>query len=90
MRRSARLRIAEYRNGIRIVAAELVGIDVELDHFRAGRREHPVVGDLPAGVAADEEHEIGFGERAIGAVARIRARHADRQRMRIDASPPWR
>ena len=41
----------------------------------------PVVGDLAAGVAADEEDQVGLGDDAVGAPARIRAGHARRQRV---------
>jgi hypothetical protein len=44
-------------------------LDIELDDARSHRREYPIVGHLPAGVAADKEHEVGFRQRAIGAVA---------------------
>jgi hypothetical protein len=78
------LGVAEDRRDVGVVAAELGWIDVELDDPASGRREHPVVGDLPAGVAADEEHEVGFRQRAVGAVARIGAGDADRERVSVD------
>ena len=78
------LGVAEDRHRIGIVAAQLLRIDVELDDLGAGWRKHPVVGDLAAGAAADEEDQVGFRQRAVGAVARIGARHAGRQGMVVD------
>ena len=63
------LGVAEDRHGVGIVPAQLLRIDVELDDLRSEARKHPVVGDLAARVTADEEDQVRFGERAIGAVA---------------------
>ena len=65
----------------RIIAAQLFRVDVELDRGDARLRDLPVRGELSAGVAAGEEHEIGLGDDAVGAPARIGSRHADVQRM---------
>jgi hypothetical protein len=64
-----RLRIAGERDAVRIIAAQLTAVDVELDHGRALARDLPIERDHAAGAAADEEHDVGLGHRLVGACA---------------------
>ena len=65
----------------RIVAAERLGIDVDLDRRRADLRHRPEMRGHAAGLAADEADEIGAVDHPVGALARIGADDADRERM---------
>ena len=65
----------------RVVAADLGRIDVELDDRRARRRNAEVERELAAAVAADEEHQVGPAQDAVGALARVVARRPHRQRV---------
>ncbi len=78
-RRQRRLGVPLQPHLHRVVAADLGRIDVELDDRRALRRNAEVVRHLPAGVAADEEHQVGPAEDAVGALARVVARRPHRQ-----------
>ena len=65
----------------RVVAPQLLAVDVEL-HGRGALRRNPVaVGDLAAGMAADEEHQVCLAQDSVGALARVIPRHAHRQGM---------
>ena len=66
----------------RIVAAERLRIDVDLDRRRADLRHRPEMRGHAAGLGADEADEVGAVDDPVGALARIGADHADRQRMR--------
>ena len=66
----------------RIIAAERFRLDVDLDRRRADLRHRPEMRGHAAGLGADEADEIGAVDRAVGALARIAADDADRQRMR--------
>ena len=64
-----------------IVAADLLGIDIELDDARSGGRNAVVMGDLTAAMTADEKDQVGLSENLVGAGARIGTGHANRQRV---------
>ena len=57
--RERRLRVAETRGLQRIVAAERLGIDVDLDRRHADLRHRPEMRRHAAGLAADEADEVG-------------------------------
>ena len=66
----------------RIIAAERFRLDVDLDRRRADLRHRPEMRGHAAGLGADEADQIGAVDGAVGALARIAADDADRQRMR--------
>ena len=80
-RRQRRLCVALQPHPHRVIAADLGRIDVELDDRRTRRRNAEVERELPAGVAADEEHQVGPAQDAVGALARVVARRPHRQRV---------
>ena len=59
-----------------VAAAQFRGVNVNLDDGSAGQGDAPVEGDLAAGVAADKEGEVGFGDDFVGAPAGIGAADA--------------
>ena len=65
----------------RIVQAERLRIDVDLDRRRADLRHRPEMRGHAAGRGADEADQIGRVDDLVGALARIGADHAARQRM---------
>src|SRR6266699_3117926 len=64
-----------------IIPSNRFGVDVDLDGRRADLRHRPEMRGHAAGLAADEADEIGAVDHAIGALARIGADDADRERM---------
>ena len=74
-------RVGQQAHGNWKRAPKLGRVYVKLDDPSASPRELPRVGDLFAGVAANEEHQVGLGQHAIGAFARVDARGAHSQRM---------
>ena len=80
-RRKGSLRVALQPNLHCVVAADLLGIDVELDRRRALRRNTKVEGQLAAGVAADEEHQVRLTQDPVRTLAQVVARRADGQRV---------
>ena len=71
--------IAVQTDGGGIVAADLLGIDIELDDARSGGRNAVVMGNLAAAMTADEKDQVGLSENLVGAGARIGTGHTDRQ-----------
>ena len=67
--------------GVGVMAPQLLRIDVDLDHRCARLWDGPVPRDLTTGLAADETHEVGLKDGAVGALALIQAHHADGKRM---------
>src|SRR5580704_13716456 len=67
---------------LRTVAAQGFGIDVDLDRRDPDLRHGPEVRGHAARLGADEEDEIGHGDDAIRALARIAADHPHREGMR--------
>src|SRR5262249_24123556 len=65
----------------RIIAASRLRIDANLDRRRADLRHRPEMRGHAAGLGADEAHEIGAIDHAVGALARIGADDADRKWM---------
>ena len=79
--RERRFGIAVDERFQRIVAAQAFRLDVDLDRARADLRHRPEMRGHAAGLAADEAHEVGLVHGPVGALARVGADNADRQRM---------
>ena len=76
-----RLRVADEPCRVRVAAPDLQRIGVDLHDLRVERRHGPVQRDLVAGIAADEQHEIGAVHDAVGRRRGIAAGDTGRQPM---------
>ena len=65
----------------RVVPPELLGVDIELDDRRPYPGEPPAIRHLAAGLAPDEENEVGIKHRPVRGLAGIYADDAHRERM---------
>ena len=87
--RQRRLRIAHQTERVPVAAAKLQRIDVDLHHLGVQRRNAPGVRHLIAGVAADEQHQVGLVHDLVGGRRGIVARATNRQAMpRRDHTAP--
>ena len=87
--RQRRLRIAHQAERVRVAAAELQRIDVDLHHLGVERRNAPGVRHLIAGVAADEQHKVRLVHDLVGGRRGIVSRATNRQAMpRRDHAAP--
>ena len=75
-----RLGIADHPDRIRIAAPDFERVGVDLHDLCRERRNHPIKGDLIAGIAADIQDQIGRMNDAVGRRCGIAAGHADMQR----------
>src|SRR5262249_48659036 len=73
--------VAVDRSLERIVPSNRLSVDIDLDRRRADLRHCPEMRGHAAGFAADEADKVGTVDHAIGALARIGADDADRERM---------
>ena len=81
--------ITHQAQGAWIAAAQFQRIDVDLHHFGVQRRNAPGVRHLIAGVAADEQHEVGLVHDLVGRRRGIVSGATNRQAMpRRDHTAP--
>src|SRR5690606_39054885 len=66
---------------VRVAASGLGRVDIQLHDWHPDLRNRPTVGDLIAGPAADEEHEVGFTDDPVRTFARVGAHHSYAQRV---------
>ena len=75
------LRIGIHRSLERVVEAEGLGFDIDLDRRRADRRHLPEMRGHAAGLGADEADEVGLADDPVGALAGIGTDDAHRERV---------